>query len=111
MASTAIPIVFPAVPIGGTYYGDGSVRTTSPFSPAIHLGAKQILAVGTRKVRPAQSYVEALTRFERKPPTLAAIFGSLLNAVFLDALDADLERLDRINHTLTLIPRETPEKP
>jgi NTE family protein len=59
-----------------------------------------------RKLRPAQDYVEALTRLERKPG-LAAIFGSLFNAVFMDAIDGDLERLGRINHTLGLIPTNT----
>jgi NTE family protein len=105
MASTAIPIVFPAVPIDGTYYGDGAIRLSSPFSPAIHLGAARILAIGVRKAQPANCFEAAL--HEPSPrPTAAAIAGSVLNAIFMDAIDGDLERLARINTTLSLIPPE-----
>jgi NTE family protein len=110
MASTAIPIIFPAVRIGNSYYGDGSVRMTSPFSPAIHLGASRILAVGVRKQQPVENLLATLNQSAPRP-TLASIVGNLLNAVFLDAIDGDLERLNRINHTLALIPREAaPER-
>ncbi len=109
MASTAIPIIFPAVPIGGNYYGDGSVRMTSPFSPAIHLGARRILAVSVRKLQPAEKFVAALNQTAPRP-TLAGILGSLLNAVFLDAIDGDLERLNRINRTLALIPPQAAQQ-
>ncbi len=105
MASTAIPILFPAVPIAGAYYGDGAIRLSSPFSPAIHLGAARILAIGVRMAQPADCFEAALG--EPSPrPTAAAIAGSVLNAIFLDAVDGDLERLTRINTTLSLIPPE-----
>jgi len=109
MAATAIPIIFPAVRIGGNYYGDGSVRMTSPFSPAIHLGARRILAVSVRKVQPAAKFVAALGQ-QAPRPTLAGIVGNLLNAVFLDAMDGDLERLNRINHTLALMPPQAAQE-
>ncbi|MGZ3729344.1 MAG: patatin-like phospholipase family protein, partial [Bdellovibrionota bacterium] len=51
IASTAIPILFPAVRIGQSYYGDGSVRMKAPLSPCIHLGASSILAIGLRYYR------------------------------------------------------------
>ncbi len=37
-------------------------------------------------------------------PALAEIAGVLLNAVFMDSLEVDIERLDRINHTVSLVP-------
>src|SRR6185369_16456076 len=37
-------------------------------------------------------------------PSLSEIGGLLLNAVFLDSLDADVERAERINATLSAIP-------
>jgi NTE family protein len=37
-------------------------------------------------------------------PSLAQIAGHVLNSIFLDALEADLERLGRINKTVSLIP-------
>ena len=39
MASAALPMFFPAIEIGGAWYGDGGIRLTAPLSPAIHLGA------------------------------------------------------------------------
>ena len=53
MASTAIPFFFPPVKIQGHFYGDGCVRMQAPLSPAIHLGADQILAIGVQTRHPA----------------------------------------------------------
>ena len=47
MASAALPLVFPAVELDGTWHGDGGVRLAEPFSPAVHLGATRILAIST----------------------------------------------------------------
>ena len=47
MASSALPLFFPAVQIGGAWYGDGGIQLTAPLSPAIHLGAGRILAIST----------------------------------------------------------------
>jgi NTE family protein len=106
MASTAIPILFPAVKIGSSYYGDGSVRMKAPMSPAIHLGANSILAIGLRYYRTAQQTVEINENWRMKSISLADVAGVLLNAGFLDNLDGDLERLERINNTLGLIPKD-----
>jgi NTE family protein len=43
-------------------------------------------------------------------PSLAQIAGHALNSIFLDSLEVDLERLQRINRTLEMIPRELLEK-
>ena len=100
MASAAIPGFFPPEPYAGTYWGDGCIRLTAPLSPAIHLGADQVLAIGTRHARPP-----ALARsgaFAPMPRISAIdVGGVLLNAVFLDALEADLERMLRINRTIS----------
>lgn len=106
LASTAIPIVFPAVKIGQSYYGDGSVRMKAPLSPAIHLGAEKILAIGLRYYRTPKQTVEINESWRMKSISLADVAGVLLNAGFLDNLEGDFERLERINHTLELIPRE-----
>ena len=103
MASTAIPVFFPPVKVGEAFYGDGCVRMVYPMSPAIHLGAERILAIGVRHPReaPGSSSVPAGDELP-----LSQIAGVLLNAVFLDSLDTDLERLDRINRTLAYLPSE-----
>ncbi len=106
MASSAIPIFFPPVAIDGSFYGDGCVRMHYPMSPAIHLGADRIVAVSQRYLLPASETAEREVRSKTDALPISEIAGVLLNAVFLDSLDSDLERLERINRTLQLIPRE-----
>ncbi len=106
MASAAIPVFFPPVRIDGTFYGDGCVRMNYPMSPALHLGAQRIIAISVRYLRPPGETAQRETREKSDQLPLSQIAGVLLNAVFLDSLDADLERLQRINKTLALIPRE-----
>jgi NTE family protein len=106
MASAAIPMFFPPVPIDGSFYGDGCVRMHYPMSPAIHMGADRIVAVSQRWQRPPSETAEREARDKTASMPLSEIAGVLLNAVFLDSLDSDLERLDRVNRTLALVPRE-----
>ena len=106
MASAAIPVFFPPIRIDGTFYGDGCVRMNHPMSPAIHLGAERILAVSVRYLRPPGDTLRKQAKEKDDSLPLSEIAGVLLNAVFLDSLDADLERLHRINKTLALIPRD-----
>ncbi|MBI4585702.1 MAG: patatin-like phospholipase family protein [Planctomycetes bacterium] len=104
LASCALPILFPAVRIGNSYYGDGSIRNTAPLSPAIHLGASKILAIGVREV--LNEPIEPSAR-EREPryPTAARISGVLFDSIFLDALESDWEQMVRINRLLENLPR------
>jgi NTE family protein len=106
MASAAIPVFFPPVKIEKTFYGDGCVRMIYPMSPAIHLGAERIVAISVRHLlAPAETAREEASAQTDSLP-LSEIAGVLLNAVFLDSLDSDLERLVRNNKMLALIPRE-----
>ncbi len=103
MASSAIPLVFPAVRLHREYFGDGSVRQIAPISPAIHLGAQRILVIGVapqRELPPREKKVQDY-------PSLAQVAGHLLNSVFLDAMETDLERVQRVNRTLGLLSAET----
>ncbi len=100
MASTAIPIFFPPVMLGSSYYGDGSVRLTSPISPAIHLGSDRILAIGIRHKLPAESILE-MNRGRMDRIVMADIAGLLLNSIFMDSLGSDIERLERINRSIS----------
>jgi len=103
LASSAIPFVFPAVKINREYFGDGSMRQVAPISPAIHLGADKILVIGAGR----HATHEAFRPTEASSyPTLAQIAGHTLSSIFLDSLWADLERLQRINKTLSLIPEQ-----
>lgn len=100
MASSAIPFLFSAVRVNREFYGDGSMRQDAPMSPALHLGADRILVIG---VRPNDK--EARRRVTTTGyPSLAQIAGHVLDNIFLDSLEADVERLRRINNTVSLIP-------
>lgn len=106
LASAALPFLFPAVKLHREYFGDGSMRQTAPVSPALHLGADRLLIVGTGR---QASTTEGRSRSSLYP-SLAQIAGHALNSIFLDALRADVERLERINRTLRLIaPESHPE--
>ena len=112
LASAAIPIFFPPVKIRGLYYGDGCVRMHTPLSPAIHLGAQRILAIGVQAPPPVDAPPDRGSHREWLPPS--EIAGLLLNAIFLDALEADVERLERVNRTVSFLPPEqrgTPTQP
>lgn len=101
MASTALPLVFPAVRIGDAWYGDGGIRLSAPLAPAVHLGADRILAISNRYSR---SREEADEPAVRGYPPAAQIIGVLMNSVFLDALDQDAFTLERINTLLEELP-------
>lgn len=104
MASAAIPLFFPPVRIGDAFFGDGCIRMLAPVSPAIHLGADRVIAIGVRHKRsPAETMTRQLATRSRSLP-LAEIIGALMNALFLDSLELDAERLARINQMLGEIP-------
>ncbi len=102
MASTALPLFFPAIEIDGRWYGDGGIRQAAPFAPAVHLGARRILAISTRYIRNPQEAEQ--TSSEGYPPP-AQVIGVLMNAIFLDLFDQDAQRLKRINRLIN----DTPE--
>lgn len=106
LASSAIPFVFPAVPLylSGRleYCGDGSMRQLAPISPAIHLGASRVLVVGAGRMSESPRHTPPSTRY----PSLAQIAGHAMSSIFLDSLAVDIERLNRINNTLSILPEE-----
>ncbi len=108
LASSAIPFVFPAKALqleGHTeYFGDGSMRQSAPIAGAIHLGSRRVLVVGAGRMNEPKG--DAAMPPTNIYPSLAQIAGHALSNIFLDALAVDVERMRRINRTLTLIPLE-----
>lgn len=94
MASIALPIIFPATRIGDEYYGDGSMRQAAPLSPAIHLGADQLLVIGMRNEDARKRNPPGVSP---DYPSFGEIGGYILDSLFMDSLYADIERLRRIN--------------
>src|SRR5437867_4516399 len=115
LASSAIPFLFPAqsLMLDGLpeWFGDGSMRQSAPISPAVHLGAQRVLIIGAGRMQePPGRRVDS-----GGYPSLAQIAGHAMSSIFLDALAVDIERMTRINHTLSLLPEEvraaTPLRP
>jgi len=102
LASSAIPFLFPAVRIHREYFGDGSVRQIAPISSALHLGADKVLLMGAWHMDDEEGRRHRMDTY----PTLAQIAGHALDSIFLDGLEVDLERLERMNQTVSLIPEE-----
>lgn len=106
LASSAIPFVFKPVRVKDSFYGDGGIRSNTPFSPAIHLGADRVLAIGVRYFRKEMEVRELNQQVEMNNIVLADIVGVMFNALFLDALEFDHERLERVNKTVELLSDE-----
>ena len=101
MASTSLPVIFPAIRIGDTYFGDGGIRLAAPLAPVVHLGANRILAISTRYARTQQEAdAPTITGY----PPLGQVASLLMNSVFLDSLDQDAHMMDRVNALLKQLP-------
>ena len=104
LASSALPFFFPAVKIGSEWHGDGGIRLAAPLSAAVHLGASRVIAMSTGYQRTMD---EASTPVVSGYPPAAQVLGQLFNAIFLDAIDEDVVRMERMNEMLRKIdPRE-----
>lgn len=101
LASAALPLIFPAEKIGPEYFGDGGMRMLTPLSPAINLGATQVLVIGTRDERPDPAPLQDMLY-----PSLGEIGGYLLDCIFMDTLTSDLQRLARNNLVISRIPAD-----
>jgi NTE family protein len=105
MASVAIPLLFPPMPLGHEYFGDGAMRQLNPLSPAIHLGADRLLIIG---VRAREDAGVAAPRAEASMPTPGQILGYMLDTLFTDQIYGDLEQCERINELVRAAPAAAP---
>jgi len=101
MASSAFPLFFPAINIDGLHFGDGGLRLSMPLKAAIKLGARKILVIGTR-AHPSRSK-SGINAPNIGNISFAHLFGNVLNALFLDNLDRDIEVVGKINDSLALL--------
>ena len=100
MASAAVPFVFPPVHIEGEWFGDGAMRHTAPLSPALRLGAERIVVISLAD--PAARNGLAVAPEHRLPPapSFGHLLGYMLDTLFMDGSQADLERLGRLNEAV-----------
>ncbi len=98
-ASAAIPLIFPTVQIDGVSYSDGGLRLNTPLSPAIQLGADSLLVIGLHhRSKPGEKIPSHGIRGQR--PAMGQVLGRVMNAMFLDRIQYDLEQLERINRII-----------
>ena len=108
MASSAIPFIFPSTPLWvdgkREFFGDGSMRQSSPLSPALHLGASKVLVIGVGQ--PERAGLTGTPTLQGERPKLGAIAGHAMASVFQDTLQADVDQAQRVTQTLRQLPRE-----
>lgn len=105
LASSAIPTIFPSVYLGQEYFGDGAMRQVAPISPALHLGADRIVVIGVSGNRNPENWIKRNLPV-RHSPSMGQIVGQMFNSAFIDALEGDLEHLERVNALLNLVDPE-----
>ena len=109
LASSAIPTVFPTVKLSKEYFGDGAMRQMAPISSALHLGADRVFIIGVSGNRHRSEWHTRNLRVKHSP-SLAQILGQMLDSAFIDALEGDIEHLERVNDLLELLPEEREDK-
>jgi NTE family protein len=100
LASAAIPFLFPALRIDGAYFCDGGLRLNTPLAPALRLGADHLLIVGLRHVPTALEEMNLAKHREANYSSLTYLAGKVLNALLLDHVDYDVDRLRLVNAIL-----------
>jgi NTE family protein len=98
LASAAIPLLFPPVPIGSQLYTDGGVRQNTPIAPAIRLGATHVLVVGTSRLVRGIAHPKPT---HQTAPGATFLMGKIMNALLLDHLDTDLGMVNLLNDILS----------
>src|SRR5207249_4322986 len=100
LASAAIPFLFPALKIGDGYYCDGGLRLNTPLAPALRLGADRLLIVGLRHVPTPEEERLLAGHREANYGSVTYLAGKVLNALLLDHVDYDVDRLRLVNAIL-----------
>jgi len=98
LASAAIPLIFSAIRIGGDFFCDGSLRLNTPLAPALRLGAERVLVIGLHHRRPPGEPPPEVSEINVGSPAFLA--GKVLNALLLDRIDYDEDRLRLFNDIL-----------
>ncbi len=96
LASSAIPMVFPAAwvptpPSRIGWYLDGGIRLNAPIRPAVQLGADRIVVVSAHATKYGES--PPPEQAERPSPDAADAAAHVLHAVLADSMVEDLADL------------------
>jgi NTE family protein len=100
LASAAIPFIFPAVNLDGEYHCDGGLRQNVPLSPARRLGASAMVVISPRYESSEPAPTDSAAENEANFPNPLFLLGKTLNALMLDRIENDIDRLQRITDFL-----------
>ncbi|WED44595.1 patatin-like phospholipase family protein [Legionella cardiaca] len=104
LASTALPLFFPPSKIDGFHYGDGHLGLESPLRGAIHCQADKILVIGNRQLNRGEP-----EKLRNEDIDFSRVLGGMINGLFLDNLDRDIEMINHMNNIASLLPVEKKE--
>ncbi|BFM48181.1 patatin-like phospholipase family protein [Marinomonas sp. THO17] len=110
LASSAIPVIFPAHKIAGHYYGDGAIRQKSAIYPALKLGANKLFIIGVSGNRSPRKWALQKNKMANSTPSMAQILGQLLNSAFIDNLEDDINQLELMNALIRDLPDNKKQK-
>lgn len=99
LASGSLPLFFPPIKIDGFHFGDGSIGLVTPLRGVVRFQVDKILILGTRPA-PVFSEEDVSQKYDIG---FAQILGGMLNGLFLDNLDRDIEMLNRMNEIARLL--------
>lgn len=99
LSSSALPLFFPPAKINGLHYGDGSMGLVSPLRGAVRFQVDKVMILGTRQ---AATFTQ-LEQAQNNDIGLARILGGMLNGLFLDNLDRDIETVNHMNDIAHLL--------
>jgi NTE family protein len=91
------------------FFGDGSMRQSSPLSPAVHLGAHKILAIGVGQPQRSTWAADPDAKTSRQKPSLGNIAGHAMASVFNDTLLSDVEQVQSVNQSIQALKRHLSE--
>ncbi|OCH97865.1 patatin [Legionella jamestowniensis] len=101
LASTALPLFFPPSKIDGFHYGDGHLGLEAPLRGAIHCQADKILVIGNRQLKKGEP-----EKIKDSDIDFSRVLGGMINGLFLDNLDRDIEMINHMNNISCLLPPE-----
>lgn len=100
LASSALPLFFPTVPIEGFHYGDGSVGLAAPLRGIVRFQVDKVMIIGTRAL---PTFIDQQNLRHHGDIPFSHILGNMLNALFMDNLDSDIDMMNRMNEIATLL--------
>jgi len=100
LASSSLPLFFPPVTIDNLHYGDGGIGLITPLRGAIRCKMDKILIIGTGNIHIPSAQPEVT---EQGDIGFAYVLGNMMNGLFMDTLDHDIEMVNRMNDIAVLL--------